>query len=154
MILFDRIFSPTIVSLVAKKRTWLLNHWLAFFVIDECQVRKKIRYSFDSFIKATCSVLVGVFSHFLLDLPTHGQIPYLAPFYSGTMPEWFLQEHFDLRISFYGNLRATVNYNILWISLSIGFAVLTLHNIRRIAKQRLEQKLIAAQTEPLIVNHA
>ena len=98
--------------------------------------KNKENFSLRWLVKATYSVLAGILSHFLLDLPTHRWIPYLSPFYDGEMPGWFLHKYGELNLPFYGTLGLT-NYNLLWILFSIGFGMLALHSICQIRKNQL-----------------
>jgi len=139
VVFFDKAFFPAAAFLAARKSLGLFSQWLVFFGLDEYHVQKKKKHSLRWFVKATYSVLVGILSHFLLDLPTHGQIPYLSPFYSGKMPEWFLYEYSKTEIPFFGVFEVT-NYNLLWIFFSIVFGLLALHSMRYIKKHRLLQK--------------
>ncbi|MDQ1278999.1 MAG: hypothetical protein QG670_259 [Thermoproteota archaeon] len=149
IVIFNKALLPALASLILKRPDWPLNNWFAFLVVDEYRAQKKMKLSANWLKKATYSVFIGVFSHFLLDLPTHSQIPYLSPFYYGIMPKWFLEGGSDLKIPFYGNFRVTVNCNLLWITFSIGLAILALYNLRYIAKQRLKQRLHPIRSETI-----
>jgi len=136
VILFDKALLPAASTLDRSTRYGLLSKWLAFFGVDECQVLKRKKITLEWFVKATYSVLLGVLSHFLLDLLTHGQILYLSPFYAGAMPEWFLHEHVKLNIPFYDTINIA-NWHRLWFFFSVAFASLALHNMRYIRKNQL-----------------
>ena len=115
VILSDRVLLPLVAFLAKETHLGMISQLLSFFGIDDYHVLRKKRISIKWVVKATYSVLLGIFSHFLLDLPTHGCIPYLRPFYEAEMPEWFLHEY-----SFFGIAEVT-NFNLLWFIFSIGF---------------------------------
>ena len=135
VILFSKVLLPIVAVLAANGQLGIISRCLVYFGIDDLHFLRKKKFSFRWFVKATYSVLIGVFSHFLLDLPTHGWIPYLSPFYYGTMPEWFLQEYFKLEIPF-RRIEVT-NYNILWFLFSIIFGIVALYCMRYIKKHHL-----------------
>jgi len=136
VILFDKALLPATSTLARSTRFGLLSKCLAFFGVDEYHVLKSKKISLEWFVKATYSVLIGVLSHFLLDLPTHGQIPYLSPFYSGVMPDWFFHEYAKLNIPFYDTINMA-NWHLLWFFFSVVFAGLALYNMRYIRKNQL-----------------
>ena len=136
VILLRNALFPLIARLALGRQVSLFFRWLAFLGFDPYYFENRRAFSFQWFVKATYSVLTGILAHFLLDLPTHWWIPYLSPFYNGVMPEWFLQRHGQLELPFYGIVEVT-NYNLLWIIFSITFAILALHNIRHIRRQKL-----------------
>jgi hypothetical protein len=134
--LLDKALLPAVAALAKDKRLGLFSQGLTFFGVDEYYVIKAKRLSLGWLVKATYSVLVGVLSHFLLDLPTHSSISYLRPFYDGMMPEWFLYEHVRLDLPFYSVVQVT-NYNILWFIFSLVFSVLALYCMRYMKKHHL-----------------
>jgi len=136
VILFDKALLPAMSTLARSTRFGLLSKWFAFFGVDGYQVLKRKEISFEWFVKATYSVLIGVLSHFLLDLPTHGQIPYLSPFYGGVMPDWFLHEFVKLNVPFHNTINVA-NWHLLWLFFSVAFAGFALHNMRHIRKNQL-----------------
>ncbi len=131
---------PAIAFLANGRPSGLLNRWLISLGVSQTKALKSNDSSSQWLIKTTYSVLIGILSHFLLDLPTHSWIPYLSPFYDGEMPEWFMHGYGELNLPFYGTLGLT-NYNLLWILFSIGFGILALHSIQRVSKHRLLPKL-------------
>ena len=135
VILFDRVLLPLAAFFARETRLGMISRLLSFLGIDDYQVLRKKRISIKWVVKATYSVLLGIFSHFLLDLPTHGWIPYLRPFYEGEMPRWFLHVH-KLRIPFYGMAEVT-NFNLLWFIFSIGFGILALYFMQHMKKHQL-----------------
>jgi len=135
VLLFSKVLLPTVATSTANGQFGIISKCLAYFGVDDLQYLKKQKVSFDWLVKATYSVLIGIFSHFLLDLPSHGLIPYLRPFYDGMMPQWFLQEHFKIELPF-RQLELT-NYNILWLLLSVILGIATLYCMRYIKKHRL-----------------
>jgi hypothetical protein len=137
--LFNRFLLPIIAYVASKNRFGPISYLLAFFGFDDFGLVKSMRFSLTWLLKATYSVVIGIFSHFLLDLPTHGYIPYLKPFFSGIMPSWFLIEYSRLNIPFYGIFEVT-NYNILWVSFSIILGIIALYNLRYIKKNKLMMK--------------
>jgi hypothetical protein len=82
---------------------------------------------------------LGILIHFLLDLPTHGEITYLLPFYDAEMPAWFLQGYGSLNLPFYGVVEVT-NYNLLWLLFTLVFGVFALYQLRYIKKHKLMAK--------------
>ena len=130
VVLFDRVLLPLAAFFAKETRLGMISRLLSFFGIDDYHVLSKKRISIKWGVKATYSVLLGIFSHFLLDLPTHSWIPYLRPFYEGEMPEWFLHEY-----SFFGMAKAT-NFNLLWFIFSVGFGILALYCMRHMKKHR------------------
>jgi hypothetical protein len=134
VIFYKKAISPVLSYFILRKRFRIIIELLGFFGINKYSVLWKKQISGRFIIKAIYSILIGVFSHFLLDLPTHGNIPYLKPFYYGIMPEWFLYKHFTIGIPFFGTIEAT-NYQILWMLFSIGFGILTLYYMMHIKKR-------------------
>ena len=139
VILLSRVLLPIIAYVSSEGRFGMLSRLLAFFGFDDYGIVKKKRLSLRWLIKATFSVLIGIFSHFLLDLPTHGCVPYLMPFFHWSMPNWFLIEYYRFQFPFFGVFHVT-NYNILWISFSIVFSIITLYILRYMKKNRLLSK--------------
>jgi hypothetical protein len=139
LILFNRVLLPIMAYISSEGRFGIISNLLAFFGFDDFGVVKKKKISLIWLLKATFSVLIGIFSHFLLDLPTHGYIPYLKPFYCGSMPDWFFIEYNRFEIPIYGVFELT-NYNILWISFSVILGILAMYNLRYIKKNRLLSK--------------
>jgi len=142
VVLFDKVFFPAVGFLASKKSLGFFSQWFAFFGIDEYHVQKRKRISPRWLIKATYSVLIGVLSHFLLDLPTHGEIPYLRPFYDGEMPTWFLSEYSKMDLPIYGVVEVT-NYNLLWLFFSVALGILSLYQLRYIKKHGLLRKWLS-----------
>lgn len=136
VILFDKVLLPLAAFFARETHIGMISQLLSFFGIDDYHILREKRVSIKWLVKATYSVLLGIFSHFLLDLPTHGWIPYLRPFYESEMPEWFLHECFKLEIPFYGMVEVT-NFNLLWLFFSIGFGILTLYCIRYMKEHQL-----------------
>ena len=139
VILLKEVLFPAVARLAGTGRASLLTGLLTFLGVDQYETLKAKDFSLRWLVKATYSVLTGILSHFLLDLPTHHWIPYLSPFYKGEMPGWFLHKYGELNLPFYGTVGLT-NYNLLWILFSIGFGTLALHNIWQIKKDRLLMK--------------
>ena len=139
VVLLKKALFPKLAELAREGQATLLSRWMTSLSFDQKYSKNKQKFSLLWLVKATYSVLAGILSHFLLDLPTHRWIPYLSPFYKGEMPEWFLHKYGELNLLFYGTLGLT-NYNLLWILFSIGFGILALHNIWQIKKDRLLMK--------------
>lgn len=144
VIIFDKVLLPLAASLAKEEHLGMISQLLAFFGIDEYKVLIRKDISLKWLVKATYSVLLGIFSHFLLDLPTHGCIPYLRPFYDGQMPAWFLYECFKLEIPLYRTVEVR-NYDVLWFIFSIGFGILALYCMRYVKKHKLLQKWYQAE---------
>ena len=68
VILFDRVLLPITAYISSESRLGMISYLLAFFGFDDFGVTKK-KLSLVWLLKATFSVLVGILSHFLLDLP-------------------------------------------------------------------------------------
>jgi len=136
VVLLDKKMIPAAASLAKNRRLGLLSQGLAFFDVDEYYVLKTKTLSLHWLVKATYSVLVGVLSHFLLDLPTHSSITYLRPFYDGVMPEWFLYGHMRFNLPFY-SVVCVANYNIIWLIFPVAFTVLTLYCMQYMKKHYL-----------------
>ena len=128
VILLKNWLFPAVAHLVKKEKDSLFSRWLTFLGFDPYYFKSSRGFSPQWLVKATYSVLTGIFTHFLLDLPTHSWIPYLSPFYNGQMPEWFLHRHGELEIPFYRVVELT-NYNLLWFLFSIVLGILALHNV-------------------------
>jgi hypothetical protein len=136
VLFFDKALLPLAALFAGEKRLGVISQTLSFFGVDEYSVLRRKSISLTWLAKATYSVLIGVLSHFLLDLPTHGWIAYLRPFYEGEMPRWFVHEYFKITIPFYNVVKVT-NYNILWFAFSVGFGILTLYYMRFMKKHHL-----------------
>ncbi len=139
VVLLDKALLPMIALLAKKRQFGIFSRLLAYFSFNDLYVLRKKKITSRWFVKATYSVVVGIFTHFLLDLPTHGWIPYLRPFYNGVMPEWFLQEYFKLEVPLYKAVEVT-NYNILWFLFSVLFGAIALYCMRYIKKHSLLHK--------------
>ena len=94
-------------------------------------------------VKASYSFLVGVLTHFLLDLPSHSSITYLEPFYSADMPAWFLYEYGKMSPPIFG-FEDVTNYNLIWLAFTIIFGVIALYQLRYIKKHGLVAKWYGA----------
>jgi len=136
VILLKKALFPMLFELARERQATLLSRWMGSLGFHQKYSKNKENFSLRWLVKATYSVLAGILSHFLLDLPTHRWTPYLSPFYNGEMPGWFLHRYGELNLPFYGTLGLT-NYNLLWILFSIGFGILALHNICQIRKNQL-----------------
>jgi hypothetical protein len=136
VLFFDKALLPLVAFFAKEKRLGAISQILSFFGVDEYYVLRRKRISLAWLAKATYSVLIGILSHFLLDLPTHGWISYLRPLFEGEMPQWFVHEYFKLTIPFYNVVEVT-NYNILWFVFSVGFGILTLYCMRFMKKHHL-----------------
>jgi len=139
VILFDKVLLPAASFFANGNCLGVFSRCLAFFGVDEWYVLKKKRFTAGWLVKASYSVVLGILSHFLLDLPTHDQITYLLPFYEAEMPAWFLQEYGRLNLPFYGVVEVT-NYNLLWLLFTVVFGVFALHQLRYIKKHKLIAK--------------
>lgn len=136
VILFDKVLLPLVAFLATRRQLSIISPCLAFLSVDDLHILRKKKISPRWFVKATYSVLIGILTHFLLDLPTHGWFPYLRPFYNGKMPEWFLHEYFKLEIPLFRVVEVT-SYNILWFLFSIIFGIIALYSMRYIKKHHL-----------------
>jgi len=139
VILFDKFLSPAASFLASNNHLGLISRCLAFFGVDEWHLQKRKKLSVQWLVKALYSIVLGILIHFLLDLPTHGQITYLLPFYEAEMPPWFLIEYTKLNLPIYGVWEAT-NYNLLWFLFTVVFGLLTLYQLRYIKKHKLMAK--------------
>jgi hypothetical protein len=139
VVLFDKVLLPAASFLASNNRLGKISRCLAFFGVDEWYILKKKKINTGWLVKASYSIILGILSHFLLDLPTHYQITYLLPFYEAEMPSWFLQECGRLGLPFYGVVGMT-NYDLLWLLFTVVFGVLALYQLRYIKKHKLMAK--------------
>ena len=145
VIFFDTVLLPSLAFLAAKRQLGAISRFLAYFGVDDLDILREKKYSIKWIVKATYSVLIGIFTHFLLDLPTHAWVPYLRPFYNCVMPEWFLQEYFFIEVPLFRSIKVT-NYNILWFLSSMLFGIIALYYLRYIKKHHLLQRWYKKRT--------
>ncbi|MEM2144302.1 MAG: DUF4184 family protein, partial [Candidatus Jordarchaeaceae archaeon] len=136
VVILDKVLFPTASFLASKNRLSLISNCLSYFGVDEWHLQRNKELSVKWFVKTSSSIIIGVLSHFMLDLPTHGQITYLQPFYTAEMPAWFLIEYSKLNLPLLGEWEVT-NYNLLWLLFSFMFALLALYQLRYIKKHKL-----------------
>lgn len=139
VVLLDKVLLPSASFFARNNRLGLFSKCLSFFGVDEWHVLKTKKMDARWLVKASYSFVVGVLSHFLLDLPSHGQISYLEPFYSAEMPTWFLHEYARLELPLFGIEKVTI-YNLLWLAFTVVFGVVALYQLRYIKKHKLMAK--------------
>jgi hypothetical protein len=139
VVLLDKVLLPSASFFARNNRLGLFSKCLSFFGVDEWHVLKTKKMNTRWLVKASYSFVVGVLSHFLLDLPSHGQISYLEPFYSAEMPTWFLHEYARLELPLFGIEKVTI-YNLLWLAFTVVFGVVALYQLRYIKKHKLMAK--------------
>jgi hypothetical protein len=139
VVLLDKVLLPAASFFARNNRLGLFSKCLSFFGVDEWHVLKTKKMDARWLVKASYSFVVGVLSHFLLDLPSHGQISYLEPFYSAEMPTWFLHEYARLELPLFGIEKVTI-YNLLWLAFTVVFGVVALYQLRYIKKHKLMAK--------------
>jgi len=139
VVLFDKFLSPAASFIASNNRLGLVSKRLKFFGVDEWHVLKNKKLSARWFVRAFYSIILGILTHFLLDLPTHSQMTYLLPFYEAEMPQWFLIEYTKINLPLFVVWEVT-NYNLLWFFFTVVFGVLALYQLRYIKKHRLMAK--------------
>jgi len=151
VILFDKNLLPAASFLASNNHLGLVSRCLAFFGVDEWHVLKNKKLSARWLVKAIYSIILGILTHFLLDLPTHSQITYLLPFYEAEMPPWFSFEYTKINLPLFGVWEAT-NYNLLWFLFTVVCGLLTLYQLRYIKKHKLVAKWHKTQDAGLTIN--
>jgi hypothetical protein len=139
VILFDNVLAPRIAVVARRNHRIVVARFLRYFGMDALAVLQSKRVTLHWLIKATYSVLIGILSHFLLDLPTHHWISYLRPFFDGPMPLWFLQSYGFVNIPVFGMFAVTRARVLQWV-FSVGFGLVALYCLRYMKKHRLLEK--------------
>ena len=143
IVFLDKVFLPAASYSVMNNRLGPLSRLLSFFGVDEWHVLKTKKINAQWLVKALYSFLLGVLTHFLLDLPSHSAITYLEPFFSAEMPAWFLYEYGKISLPIFG-FEDVTNFNLVWLVLSILFGVIALYQLRTIKKHKLVAKWYGA----------
>jgi hypothetical protein len=139
VLLLDKVLLPLASFFARNNRLGPFSRCLSFFGVDEWHILKTKKMDARWLVKASYSFVVGVLSHFLLDLPSHDQITYLEPFYSAVMPTWFLREYARLELPLFGFEEVTI-YNLLWLVFTVVFGIVALYQLRYIKKHKLMAK--------------
>jgi len=145
VILLDRVVFPVAAYLAGGNRLGLVSRCLAYFGVDEWYLQKRKKLTARWLVVTSYSVVLGVLTHFLLDLPTHRRITYLLPFYEAEMSAWFLTEYATLNLPLLGAWEVT-HYNLLWLLFTVALGPLTLLELRYIKKHGLMLKWNQAST--------
>lgn len=140
VILFDKILAPLIALAARSNHRNVFARFLRYCGMDAFAVLKSKRFTPRWLISGTYSTIIGILSHFLLDLPTHHWISYLRPFFDGPMPSWFLQSYGYVNIPFFGMFAVTRARVLQWI-FSVGFGLVALYCLRYMKKHQLLEKL-------------
>ncbi len=139
VLFFDKVFAPRITIFASRNQSSVVTRLLCYFGMDGLGVLKSKHVTSHWLTQATYSVLIGILSHFLLDLPTHRWITYLRPFFDGPMPDWFLHFYGFVNIPLYGEITVTRTRVLQWI-LSIVLGVITLYYLRYMKTHQLLDK--------------
>ncbi|MBS7656865.1 MAG: DUF4184 family protein [Candidatus Bathyarchaeia archaeon] len=145
IVILDRVVFPATAYLAGNNRLGPVSQCLAYFGVDEWSLQKRKKLTPKWLVVATYSIVLGVLTHFLLDLPTHRRITYLLPFFEAEMPAWFLVEYTTLNLPFFGTWEVT-HYNQLWLIFTVALGPLTLLELRYIKNHGLMAKWNQTQT--------
>lgn len=136
VILFDKIFAPRIAGAANSNQRTVFVRLLCYCGVDAFAVLKSKRFTPRWLVRATYSTVIGILSHFLLDLPTHHWISYLRPFFDGPMPSWFLQSYGFVNTPVFGMVAVTRARVLQWV-FSVGFGLVALYGLRYMKKHQL-----------------
>lgn len=139
VVLFDKILAPWIAFVARSSHTNVGARLLRYCGMDAFHVLKAKRLTPRWLIRAMYSTIIGILSHFLLDLPTHHWMSYLRPFVDGPMPSWFLYSYGSLNIPLYGIVAVTRARVLQWV-FSVGFGLVALYCLRYIKQHQLLNK--------------
>jgi hypothetical protein len=137
--LFDTQLAPYIALTAQQPRPGRIARLLMYCGMDTWSLLAAKRFSFRWLFRASYSAIIGILSHFLLDLPTHHWITYFRPFFEGPMPAWFLHSLGFVTIPFYGDFSITRARVLQWV-FSVGLGLVTLYCLRYMKKQHLLEK--------------
>ena len=139
VILFNTLLAPHLAAIAQRPHQGKIGQMLNYCGVETWNVLASKRFTAQWFARATYSAVIGILSHFLLDLPTHDWCSYLRPFLDGPMPSWFRYSYGFVNIPFFGSL-AISRARILWWGFTIGLGVATVYCLRYMKKQRMPTK--------------
>ena len=139
VILFNTLLAPRLALIAQRSHQGRIGQILAYCGLETWDVLASKRFTARWFTRATYSAVIGMFSHFLLDLPTHDWFSYLRPFMDSPMPPWFLYSYGFVNVPVIGSFAVT-RARILWWGLTIGLGVTTLYCLRYMKKYHMPTK--------------
>lgn len=139
VILFDTLIAPRLASVAQRPHQGIIGQILAYWGLETWDVLASKRFTARWGIRATYSAVIGVLSHFLLDIPTHDWFSYLRPFIDGPMPPWFLYSYGFVNVPLFG-LFAVTRARILWWIFTIGLGATTVYCLRYMKKHHMLTK--------------
>ena len=145
VLFFDKVLAPRIAVVASRNQSSVVTRFLCYFGMDTLGVLKLKRVTPHWVTQATYSILIGILSHFLLDLPTHRWITYLRPFFDGPMPDWFLHVYGFVNIPLYGMIALTRTRMLQWI-FSVVLGLITLYCLRYVKTHQLLNKWYQQRT--------
>jgi hypothetical protein len=138
-ILFNTLLAPRLAAIAQHSHQGKIGQMLTYCGVEMWNVLASKRFTARWFARATYSAVIGILSHFLLDLPTHDWFPYLRPISDGPMPSWFLYSYGFVNIPFFGSF-AISRARILWWGFTIGLGIATVYCLRYMKKQHMPTK--------------
>ncbi len=139
-ILFCKYIGPFLAKLA--KKDGILTKPMRYFGIDEWDSLKEKEYNRKFYIVASYSALIGGFTHILLDLPAHATIELFFPLILQS-PDILLYSIVDFGPINIGGIQIERNltiYQLIWISETIIFGVISLYLLRYIKNHELISK--------------
>jgi hypothetical protein len=144
VILFDNKLAPKIATAAQRPHLGIIAQVLNYCGMEAWDMLASKRFTTHWLIRALFSAVIGILSHFTLDLPTHDWISYLRPFFDGPMPSWFLYSYGFVNIPVFGVFAVTRARILQWV-FSVGFGVAALYCLRYMKKRQLLAKLYRKQ---------
>jgi hypothetical protein len=136
---FNTLIAPRLASVAQRPHQGRIGQILTYWGLETWDVLATKRFTARWGICAIYSAVIGILSHFLLDLPTHDWFSYLRPFIDGPMPPWFLYSYGFVNVPLIGSFAVT-RARILWWIFTIGLGAMTLCCLRYMKKQHLPIK--------------
>ena len=136
VIFFDTILAPRLAQAAQQLPQRRVTHLLRYFGLEAWDHLASKRFTPRWLIKAIYSTIIGISTHFLLDLPTHDWFSYLRPFSEGPMPPWFLYTYGVINIPLLGPFTVT-RARIVWWIFTVILGIIAVYCLRYMKTHQL-----------------